>query len=93
MFAEKILPSSATDISVHFKVRGPVGGSWDVWKVDRRRHCCWVQVDSSRECRPEIIWMRAGSSNIFDPIDAVFELTGPMGGGSPIGGVGPTKRA
>lgn len=24
--------------------------------------------------------MRAGSSNIFDPIDAVFELTGPMGG-------------
>lgn len=74
--AERLLPSSATDINVQFKVRGP-GGPWAVCRVDRQRNCSWVTKDG--EHIPESIWLRTGLKGGADQeIDAVFDLTGPM---------------
>eukprot|EP00441_Pelagodinium_beii_P009567 CAMPEP_0197693818 /NCGR_PEP_ID=MMETSP1338-20131121/113031_1 /TAXON_ID=43686 ORGANISM="Pelagodinium beii, Strain RCC1491" /NCGR_SAMPLE_ID=MMETSP1338 /ASSEMBLY_ACC=CAM_ASM_000754 /LENGTH=541 /DNA_ID=CAMNT_0043276607 /DNA_START=75 /DNA_END=1697 /DNA_ORIENTATION=+ len=73
--AEKLLPSSATDISVHFQVHG-LGGPWDVWKVDRRRKCEWI-VDSSGKNKKEVIWLKTGDT-VDQEVDAIFELAGPF---------------
>jgi len=75
--AEKLLPSSATDICVHFKVRG-LGGPWDVCRVNRRRGCAWVEVNGSYEV--EEVWMRTNPDDLSYGIDAVFELKGPLQG-------------
>lgn len=68
--AVKLLPASVTDIRVSFQVHG-LGGPFNVARVDRSNGCCWVDGAA-----PEAIWFRAGTDNIFDEIDAVFELRG-----------------
>eukprot|EP00440_Ansanella_granifera_P069026 gb/GFBE01074877.1/.p1 GENE.gb/GFBE01074877.1/~~gb/GFBE01074877.1/.p1 ORF type:complete len:609 (+),score=99.32 gb/GFBE01074877.1/:1-1827(+) len=76
--AEKLLPSSATDISVHFKVHG-LGGPWDVCRVDRRRKCEWV-ADGNGRHQSEVIWLRASDAHLNDEVDAIFELAGHFNG-------------
>jgi hypothetical protein len=78
--AEKILPSSATDISVEFKVRHLFDGATDVRKVDRRQNCEWVsstELHSKGAAVPEVIWLRAAQSNHDAPVDVIFQMKGP----------------
>eukprot|EP00450_Noctiluca_scintillans_P023848 CAMPEP_0194525782 /NCGR_PEP_ID=MMETSP0253-20130528/61368_1 /TAXON_ID=2966 /ORGANISM="Noctiluca scintillans" /LENGTH=554 /DNA_ID=CAMNT_0039370549 /DNA_START=114 /DNA_END=1778 /DNA_ORIENTATION=- len=75
--AEKLLPSNATNICVHFQVHGP-GGPWDIGMVDRHQKCAWV-VDPSDDCVfIETLWFRTGTEDIAIGIDAVFELSGAL---------------
>jgi len=74
--AEKLLPPTANNITVQFKVKGP-RKKWDVCMVDRRDSCSWVLLGEGRYAQ-EIICFRIGSQHAVDPIDAVFELRGPM---------------
>lgn len=73
--AAKLLPSSVTDISVHFKIRG-VGGPWNVCEVDRRCKRAWVTTKEG-EHKTDVIWLRRRRCDAHDVIDAVFELSGP----------------
>lgn len=74
--AEKLLPSSATDIQVTFVERG-LGGPRDVCRVSRRSGCSWV-VEGGEHV-PEVIVFRHGhDASLEDEVDAVFELCGPM---------------
>lgn len=74
--AEKLLPPSATNISVRFKIRG-LHKKWDVCMVDRQNGCSWILLGEKRYAK-EVICFRVGSQCACDPIDAVFELKGPM---------------
>jgi len=75
--AEKLLPPSATDISVVFQAGGSV--NWfGVCKVDRKKKCEWIRDDD--RFIPEIFWFRAGRDNAAEDVDVTFELTGPSFG-------------
>jgi len=72
--AEKLLPSSVTDLRVCFRIHCP-GGPWDVCKIDRLRDNSWVtNVEGGYE--KEVISLRAREDEEREPIDAVFELRG-----------------
>eukprot|EP00928_Gymnodinium_smaydae_P052714 TRINITY_DN3684_c2_g1_i1.p1 TRINITY_DN3684_c2_g1~~TRINITY_DN3684_c2_g1_i1.p1 ORF type:complete len:634 (+),score=114.77 TRINITY_DN3684_c2_g1_i1:168-1904(+) len=72
--AEKLLPSSATDIRVRFQARG-LRGFEPVWKVDRRRRCAWVLHQG--QFQQEVITLRARADDIDEGVDVLFELKGP----------------
>lgn len=80
--AEKLLPASATDISVCFKVRtlstavGAVPA--EMFKVDRHQGHCWIKDDITGKRIPEVIWFRHAGTSQTPPraIDAAFELCG-----------------
>jgi len=74
--AEKVLPSSVTDIKVQFKVWAVLTSNSDVCKVDRKCDCAWVTDSSTGQRMPEVLWLRAGQSNLTEPIDVVFQLSG-----------------
>eukprot|EP00928_Gymnodinium_smaydae_P037480 TRINITY_DN26008_c0_g1_i2.p1 TRINITY_DN26008_c0_g1~~TRINITY_DN26008_c0_g1_i2.p1 ORF type:complete len:593 (-),score=111.89 TRINITY_DN26008_c0_g1_i2:104-1882(-) len=70
--AEKILPSSAADIRVHFLVHTVVT-TWDVCAIDRHSsEKTWVD-----SVGPEVICLRSEHEDEVAPVDAVFELAGP----------------
>mmetsp|Transcript_18219 Transcript_18219/g.32014 ORF Transcript_18219/g.32014 Transcript_18219/m.32014 type:complete len:529 (+) Transcript_18219:54-1640(+) len=77
--AEKLLPSSAREVKVRFKVQG-LGGPWDVCRVDRHRGKCWVTSKDGRSNKKEVIRIRSQGQTTSDAVDAVFELKGPMHG-------------
>lgn len=74
--AEKLLPSSATNIKVRFTVHTVVT-SFPVCRVDRRNGCAW---DTARP--PEEICFRSPSAFGSESagVDAMFELAGPVTG-------------
>jgi hypothetical protein len=76
--AEKVLPSSAVDISVHFKVRGVTTSI--VKKVDRKNGCKWTREKGTKKQQKEIFWLRASAERTSDPVDITFKLRGPYGG-------------
>eukprot|EP00448_Togula_jolla_P026595 CAMPEP_0170649840 /NCGR_PEP_ID=MMETSP0224-20130122/45499_1 /TAXON_ID=285029 /ORGANISM="Togula jolla, Strain CCCM 725" /LENGTH=343 /DNA_ID=CAMNT_0010981493 /DNA_START=10 /DNA_END=1041 /DNA_ORIENTATION=+ len=72
--AELLLPSTAFDICVSFKARLP-GMTWEVCKVDRTSNSWVVSADKYVE---EVILFRYGKEHAFDPVDATFQLVGPI---------------
>jgi len=74
--AEKLLSPTATNITVQFRVKGP-RKFWEVCAVDRRNGCSWVLLGKDRYAK-EVVCLRVGAGHFSDPIDATFELKGPM---------------
>merc|ERR1712232_603232 len=93
--ATKLLPASVKDVRISFLVRG-LGGPWEVRRVDRRNGCHWVADASGRKSNTfafglghhEIEEFRfrqpaadaVTSADTMEPVDAVFELCGPLHG-------------
>lgn len=75
--AEKLLPSSVTDIKVSFKVHGP-GGPWPVMMVDRDKRCSWATCNGKYV--EEVVWFRRGESENSEEVDVTFKLKGPISG-------------
>mmetsp|Transcript_90853 Transcript_90853/g.293326 ORF Transcript_90853/g.293326 Transcript_90853/m.293326 type:complete len:1207 (-) Transcript_90853:112-3732(-) len=73
---EKLLPPTATNISLQFKVKGLKNG-WPIHAVDRHNGCAWVMLSKDRYS-PEIICFRVGAGHFADPIDALFEMKGSV---------------
>mmetsp|Transcript_66715 Transcript_66715/g.124638 ORF Transcript_66715/g.124638 Transcript_66715/m.124638 type:complete len:567 (-) Transcript_66715:80-1780(-) len=77
--SEKLLPAGASNIRVEFKTRARVvgGESVTVYAVDRQKGCQWRRCEAGRHV-PEVILFRATAEDLHEPIDVVFELTGPL---------------
>lgn len=76
--AERLLPSSASDISIQFRCHGDLGIIKEVGKVDRHRGCAWVTSDVPEQPQVEVIRIRADGHSGSSPVDAIFELTGSV---------------
>lgn len=73
---EKLLPPTATNISLQFKVKGLKNG-WPIHAVDRHNGCAWVML-SKKRYSPEIICFRVGAGHFAEPIDALFQMKGSV---------------
>lgn len=74
--AEKLLPSSTTDISVHFMVHTIVK-NFPVCQVDRRQSCTWVRSTGPGKDASEVVQFRTSFGAETAGVDAMFELAGP----------------